>query len=91
MTSHRNENRCYFQDYSVSMYLRQKWLDGRLAFGNLTHSNSSIIVLDSKHHATLWTPDLFFSNEKQGDFHHVTVPNTFIRIYANGTVAYSTR
>ena len=80
-----------FQDYSLSIYLRQQWVDARLAFEHLSASHDSVIVLDSKHHATIWTPDLFFSNEKSGDFHHITVPNTFIRIYADGSVSYSTR
>ncbi len=39
----------------------------------------------------MWTPALFFPNEKQASVHHVTVPNTLIRIYPNGTMVKSVR
>ena len=39
----------------------------------------------------IWTPDYFFSNEKQGHFHSMIKPNVLIRIYPNGAILYSTR
>ena len=36
-------------------------------------------------------PDLFFSNEKEGHFHNIIVPNVYIRIFPNGSVLYSIR
>ena len=39
----------------------------------------------------VWTPDLFFTNEKAAHFHDVTVPNKLMKIYHNGSVAYSVR
>jgi len=36
-------------------------------------------------------PDLFFSNEKEGHFHNIIMPNVYIRIFPNGSVLYSIR
>lgn len=36
-------------------------------------------------------PDLFFSNEKEGHFHNIIMPNVYIRIFPNGNVLYSIR
>ena len=29
----------------------------------------------------IWKPDLFFSNEKDGHFHNIIMPNVHLRIY----------
>jgi len=39
----------------------------------------------------VWMPDLFFSNEKEGHFHNIIMPNVYIRIFPNGSVLYSIR
>src|SRR5688572_23196097 len=39
----------------------------------------------------IWKPDLFFSNEKEGHFHDIIMPNVLLRIYPNGNVLYSIR
>lgn len=39
----------------------------------------------------VWMPDLFFSNEKEGHFHNIIMPNVYIRIFPNGLVLYSIR
>ncbi|GBP11618.1 Glutamate-gated chloride channel [Eumeta japonica] len=39
----------------------------------------------------VWMPDLFFSNEKEGHFHNIMMPNVYIRIFPNGNVLYSIR
>ncbi|KFB41393.1 AGAP001434-PB-like protein [Anopheles sinensis] len=36
-------------------------------------------------------PDLFFSNEKEGHFHNIIMPNVYIRIFPYGSVLYSIR
>ncbi|KAL4705219.1 hypothetical protein ACJJTC_000217, partial [Scirpophaga incertulas] len=52
---------------------------GRLKYLTLTEANR------------VWMPDLFFSNEKEGHFHNIIMPNVYIRIFPNGTVLYSIR
>jgi hypothetical protein len=39
----------------------------------------------------VWMPDLFFSNEREGHFHNIIVPNVYVRIFPNGNVLYSIR
>lgn len=39
----------------------------------------------------VWMPDLFFSNEKEGHFHNIIMPNVYIRIFPYGSVLYSIR
>lgn len=39
----------------------------------------------------VWMPDLFFSNEKEGHFHNIIMPNVYIRIFPKGSVLYSIR
>ena len=70
--------------------MRQTWVDDRLSY-NETEFNLSRITLDHKLYSEIWVPDLFFSNEKRSNIHCVTVPNSMIRIYPNGTVLYSSR
>jgi hypothetical protein len=39
----------------------------------------------------VWMPDLFFSNEREGHFHNIIVPNVYVRIFPDGRVLYSIR
>ncbi|KAK0077867.1 hypothetical protein PV325_003364 [Microctonus aethiopoides] len=52
---------------------------GRLKYLTLTESTR------------VWMPDLFFSNEKEGHFHNIIMPNVYIRIFPHGSVLYSIR
>ncbi|ESO10352.1 hypothetical protein HELRODRAFT_117001 [Helobdella robusta] len=73
-------------DYSVSMYLRQKWQDPRLdAFSYM--GNKSLRMGD-KGWEKIWVPDTFLKNEKGASFHSVTVDNRLIEIRAPTTVWY---
>ncbi|ELT93352.1 hypothetical protein CAPTEDRAFT_163108 [Capitella teleta] len=76
-------------DYSLSVFLRQYWHDPRLGYQHL--SNETVLSLDYRMLERLWVPDLFFSNEKRGHFHNVMTPNTYLRIYPQGHVHYSSR
>lgn len=76
-------------EYSVTVLLRQVWEDHRLNYTNM--SDLPRLEVDSSRIKNLWVPDLFFSNEKKGAFHDVTLPNRMFHIYKNGTVYYSIR
>ncbi|PVD34188.1 hypothetical protein C0Q70_05454 [Pomacea canaliculata] len=39
----------------------------------------------------VWVPDVFFRNEKEGNFHEVTVPNKYMHLKPSGHVIYSMR
>ena len=76
-------------DYTMDIYLSQKWIDTRLAYG---HSASvQPIILNRKLIPKVWNPDIFFPHEKKASYHNVPVPNVRMRVYGNGTVVYSYR
>ena len=80
----------YLQDYSISMFLRERWMEPRFAYQHLT-SDINRIELDVNTHENVWIPDVFIRNEKMSDFHDVTILNKYIHVYPDGTVQYSTR
>lgn len=73
-------------DYRGTLYFRQSWNDSRLSF--LEQDIHSIVLNDPKY---IWTPDLFFVQEREGIHHSLIVPNAFIRINPEGEVLYSVR
>ncbi|KAG8182130.1 hypothetical protein JTE90_002623 [Oedothorax gibbosus] len=75
-------------EYSVQMTLREQWRDERMRFDS---QNGRIRYLTLTDPDKIWKPDLFFSNEKEGHFHNIIMPNVLLRIYPNGEVLYSIR
>uniref|UniRef100_A0A1I8HYA7 Gamma-aminobutyric acid receptor subunit beta n=3 Tax=Macrostomum lignano TaxID=282301 RepID=A0A1I8HYA7_9PLAT len=73
-------------DYSVNMFLRQYWNDTRLAYAHRGYNES--LTLNSKK-SELWVPDLYFINEKRGNFHEITTPNLLLRVKPSGEVTFS--
>lgn len=76
------------QDFSVTLFLHQEWIDYRLKFKN---SYVKRLQLDPKDMDRIWTPDTYFVQAKNGYKHDITKANTFLHVYANGTVLYSIR
>ncbi|KAK3096645.1 hypothetical protein FSP39_001995 [Pinctada imbricata] len=79
---------CYFQDYIMSFYFRQRWIDPRLQF-NFT--DVDVLEMDKSVTDDIWLPDVYIINEKRAAFHDITVPNRLLNIYPNGEVFYSVR
>ncbi|KAL0267611.1 UNVERIFIED_CONTAM: hypothetical protein PYX00_009833 [Menopon gallinae] len=75
------------QEFELSMYFRQEWNDSRLAYDN-AGKLSYIAIHDP---VGFWTPDLFFVDETKAHLHTITKPNTFARIYPDGSVLHSQR
>lgn len=73
-------------DYTINVYLRQRWTDIRLR-----HNFTKPLIVPPRFVDKLWNPDLFFSNEKKGHFHIITQPNRYIRIHKDGEVMLSQR
>ena len=67
---------CILQDYTMDIYMRQVWTDNRMMFDEF----NTTLVLPAKSMDNVWTPDLFFPNEKAASFHDVTVPNKLMRV-----------
>ncbi|KOB74919.1 Glutamate gated chloride channel, partial [Operophtera brumata] len=78
----------YDMEYSVQLTFREQWLDERLKFNNLGGRLKYLTLTEANR---VWMPDLFFSNEKEGHFHNIIMPNVYIRIFPNGNVLYSIR
>lgn len=72
----------------MNFYFRQFWKDPRLAF-----QRSGIDALSFGHEfsKSIWLPDTFFVNEKQGFAHSITAKNEFIKIRNTGDVIRSVR
>uniref|UniRef100_A0A8D0KSX3 Gamma-aminobutyric acid receptor subunit pi n=1 Tax=Strix occidentalis caurina TaxID=311401 RepID=A0A8D0KSX3_STROC len=73
----------FFQDYTATIFLRQRWTDERLCF-----DGNKSLSLDGRLVEMLWVPDTFIVDSKKSFLHDVTVDNRLIRIYPNGTVLY---
>ncbi|XP_063413932.1 glycine receptor subunit alphaZ1-like [Mytilus trossulus] len=75
--------------FSMSMYLRQQWIDPRLMFS--APSEISRIELDHSVQDCIWVPDLSFMTDMDTKIHDVTVPNKMMFLHPNGFVSYSLR
>lgn len=76
-------------DYSMTMFLRQRWVDPRLSYTPIPGVRS--LELDTKIMDKIWVPDLYIQNEKKANFHDVTTPNKLMHLYSNGMIFYSVR
>ncbi|XP_047738283.1 glycine receptor subunit alphaZ1 isoform X2 [Hyalella azteca] len=75
-------------DFTLDLFLRQRWNDHRLAYeGGLP----SYTIVDPQLREKIWKPDTFFENVKVASLHTVTVPNVLLRVSQNGDVLYSMR
>ncbi|KAJ8316631.1 hypothetical protein KUTeg_005825 [Tegillarca granosa] len=74
----------------MSVFIRQRWIDSRLAYNN-TNLGIKSLELDTRVIKDIWVPDLFVVNEKKATFHDITVPNKLMHIYPDGLVVYSMR
>ncbi|XP_065165101.1 glutamate-gated chloride channel isoform X3 [Atheta coriaria] len=75
-------------EYSVQLTFREQWLDERLKFNDFGGRLKYLTLTEGNR---VWMPDLFFSNEKEGHFHNIILPNVYIRIFPYGSVLYSIR
>ncbi|KAL4613029.1 gamma-aminobutyric acid receptor subunit pi-like [Arapaima gigas] len=76
----------YLQDYTATIFLRQRWTDERLCF-----KGNKSLSLDGRLVELLWVPDTFIVDSKRSFLHDITVENRLIRIFPNGTVLYALR
>ncbi|XP_070533566.1 glycine receptor subunit alpha-2-like [Ptychodera flava] len=74
-------------EYSTSFYLHLQWLDRRLR-----HNGTTSITLNSPEFIdVVWRPDVYFDNEKRGEYHKVTTDNRALEIGFDGSIQYSLR
>lgn len=78
----------FLQEYSVQITFREQWIDNRLVYSDTSGQFQYLTLTDPER---IWKPDLFFSNEKEGHFHNIIMPNVLLRIHPDGSVLYSIR
>lgn len=76
------------QEYAIQITFREQWRDDRLTYDDLGGKIRYLTLTDPD---KIWKPDLFFSNEKDGHFHNIIMPNVLLRIFPNGDVLFSVR
>ncbi|KAF2344874.1 Neurotransmitter-gated ion-channel ligand-binding domain [Trinorchestia longiramus] len=75
-------------DFTIDLFLRQRWHDPRLAY---TQGPPSYTIIDPRLQNKIWKPDTFFDNVKIAALHSVTMPNVLLRVSRSGHVLYSIR
>ncbi|CBY33125.1 unnamed protein product [Oikopleura dioica] len=76
------------REFTVDMFLRQKWKDPRLAYQSVMSKSGDLSnVMINR----IWTPDAFFRNGKKSVNHNMTLPNRLLRINATGDILYASR
>ena len=76
------------QDYTITIYLNQYWIDDRLAFAR---NNTDTMTLTGDFAEKIWVPDTFFANDKNSFLHDVTEKNKMVRLHGDGAIAYGMR
>ncbi|KAK2159281.1 hypothetical protein LSH36_155g04080 [Paralvinella palmiformis] len=74
-------------EFTTDIYFREFWNDPRLIYAD----GPPHISLSSRFIDQIWTPDLYFPNEKSAKLHGVTMPNRLLRIFPDGNVVFSIR
>ncbi|KAK3099392.1 hypothetical protein FSP39_003696 [Pinctada imbricata] len=79
-------------ELDVTFHLIQEWRDERLQYdANSVRFQGHYVLVDLDKYIMIWTPDMYISNAISETQHGVTKPNTFIRVYPNGTLIKSAR
>lgn len=81
----------FLQDFTVSIMLHLSWVDARFEVWASGNDDKFVLEFDSKRLDNIWTPDLFFPNEKSAFIHKVFMPNKMLRVYSGGKVSYTVR
>jgi len=68
--------------------LRLQWVDHRLQFNS---SQDQVSYLTLNEFSRVWHPDIFFKRMVSVEYHTQPTPNTYVRIFPDGTVLWSTR
>lgn len=74
------------QEFTTTFYIRNYWVDYRLAYGNLLTAPQITMVGDTVN--KIWTPDIVFENDLSD---HVTRRNYLLSLTRNGSITYSIR
>ncbi len=79
-----------FMDFTLSMYLKLNWRDPRLKFDPVGGRIHSIRLGDGRWDQ-IWSPDIFFRNEKRSALHDILKPNRLLKLNSTGFLWYVTK
>ena len=85
---------CFFQDFTIQVLFRHVWDDDRLAYADSGHTGADQIEAiegEGWLEDVIWTPNIYFVNEKESDHFDLIKKNVFLAILPNGTVSYNYR
>ena len=74
-------------EIELKFHLLMEWFDSRLKFHNLKPSLSSNVPTEEEI-ASLWLPNVIFSNTKDNEATYLT-PDTIIAVKREGTIAHA--
>ncbi|XP_077992216.1 glycine receptor subunit alpha-2-like [Glandiceps talaboti] len=72
--------------YSISMHLKMNWFDSRLV-----HNSTKLILNTPNFIDRVWKPDIYFDDERKGQYHTVITDNRALSILPNGRINYRLR
>ena len=71
----------------MNCYFRQRWRDERLQFAE----EVGVLSLSTSMLERLWRPDTVFYNSKYSYLHTIPTSNRLWRLFADGSIWYSSR
>ncbi|PIC45185.1 hypothetical protein B9Z55_005291 [Caenorhabditis nigoni] len=82
-------------EFVAQFRFRQEWYDDRLRFiehqGLLSSDYRNFEFIHVARDQSLWIPDTFFQNEKNGWYHMLNQENRFLKIRSDGKLIYDRR
>ncbi|KAK3097353.1 hypothetical protein FSP39_008946 [Pinctada imbricata] len=78
----------YRTEYEMTFYLRQRWLDHRLAFN---FPDVDVAEIDKDTIYNFWKPNIYIVNQKESDLFDSEVYSKLINIFPSGDVLFSSR
>ncbi|PAV74729.1 hypothetical protein WR25_15342 [Diploscapter pachys] len=82
-------------EFVAQFRFRQEWFDDRLRFiehqGLLSPDYRNFEFIHVARDQTLWIPDTFFQNERNGWYHMLDQENRFLKIRSDGKLIYDRR
>uniref|UniRef100_A0A914XIX1 Uncharacterized protein n=2 Tax=Plectus sambesii TaxID=2011161 RepID=A0A914XIX1_9BILA len=77
----------------MDIIIKQSWLDIRLNYEADVERNSKSLVVasDENLESTIWKPDIYVTNQRDGHLHTIPVPNSKIILRPTGEVIWSNR
>ena len=78
-------------DMTVTMILRQTWVDKRLDLSFMEEGETKMIVIPPEIAQKIWKPDIFIEGSKESKVHSTIVENVVMRVRNKGQIEYTVK